>query len=101
MPAKSKAKALQEASQQEADERRVRFMIVDDNAAEYHMEKPESVVRGILDPETPDAFIEVPIEPRMQASIKHHYLHTSRIAHLYLHDELTPDTPPTPESKGG
>lgn len=90
-----------EASQQESLERKIRFMITTDTGVEYHMEKPESVVVGILDPDVSDAFIEVPIPANLQMAVKHRYLHTTRIGILDLHDELTPDTPPTPEAKGG
>lgn len=100
MPAKSKAKAMQEASQADVQERHVRFMITDDKGLEYHMDKPESVVRGIIDPDTPDAFIEVPVPANLATSVKHRFLHTNRIAVLDLHDELTPDAQPS-EAKGG
>lgn len=97
MPAKSRAKAMQETSQQEVEERRIRVTIIDDNTAEYHLNPVESVVRGILDPDVADVFIEVPIPPHLRGVILHNYLHTSRIAHLYLHDELLP----LEETKGG
>ena len=101
MPAKSKAKQMQEASQAETEERRVRITIIDNKAYEYHLTPHESVARGILDPDTPDAFIEVPVDPALKNSVVHAYLHTSQVAKLYLHDELTPDQPPAPETKGG
>ena len=97
MPEKSKAKAMQEASQRETEERRVRITIIDNKAFEYHLTPYESVARGILDPDVPDAFIEVPIEPNLKGSVLHAYLHTSQVAKLFLHDELTP----IKESKGG
>ena len=84
----SKAKAMHEASKQVSDERRVRITIIDDKAYEYHLTPYESVIRAILDPETPDAFIEVPLEPHLVGRVAHAYLHTSRIAKLYVHDEL-------------
>lgn len=101
MPTKSKAKAMQEASQQETEERRVRITVIDTKAYEYHLTPYESVARGILDPDTPDAFIEVPVEPHLQGVVVHAYLHTSQVAKLYLHDELSPEQPPAPEAKGG
>ena len=100
MPAKSKARAMQEASQQDAQERRIAITIIDTKAFEYHLNAYESVVRGILDPDTPDAFLEVPTEKNLQGSVMHTYLHTSQIAKFYLHGELTPDAP-APETKGG
>ena len=102
IPEKSRAKKIQEASATPSEERRVRMTVVDDKAYEYHLNPYESVARGIIDPDTPDVFIEVPIDPRLKESVLHAYLHTSRIARLYLHDELTPDAPPAPTSgKGG
>ena len=95
---KSKAKEMQEASQQDTDERHVRITIIDNKAYEYHLNPHESVVRGILDPDTSDAFIEVPVEPNLRGAVAHAYLHTSQVAKLYLHDELTPDEKP---EKGG
>jgi len=85
----SKAVAMQKASQQETEERRVRVTIIDTKAYEYHLNPHESVVRGILDPDTPDAFIEVPVEPHLQGVVKHAYVNTNQIAKLYLHDELS------------
>ena len=102
MPAKSGAKKAQETSQQASTERRVRMTIIDRSAFEYHLNPYESVARAILDPDVPDVFIEVPIEPNLRGVVLHSYLHTSQIAKLYLHDELTPDAqPPAPEAKGG
>lgn len=87
MPEKSKAKAMQDTSAAvESTERDIRITIVDDRAFEYHLVRRESVVRGILDPETPDAFIEVPCSIQ---GVVHAYLHTSRIGKFYLHDELS------------
>lgn len=87
----SKAKAIHEASKQTSEERKVRVTIIDDKAFEYHLTPYESVLRGILDPDVPDVFIEVPIEPNLRGSVMHAFLHTSRIAKFYLHDELTND----------
>lgn len=86
---KSKAKKMQEASQAVEEERRVRVTVIDDKAFEYHLTPYESVVKGILDPDTPDTFIEVPVAPHLRGTVLHDFMHTSRIAHLWLHDELT------------
>ena len=87
MPEKSKAKAMQDTSAAaESTERDIRITIVDDRAFEYHLVRRESVVRGILDPDTPDTFIEVPCSIQ---GVVHAYLHTSRIGKFYLHDELS------------
>jgi len=94
---KSKAKEMQEASQQESDERHIRITIIDTKAYEYHLNPHESVVRGIIDPDTPDAMIEVPVEPHLKGVVLHAYLSTNQIAKLYLHDELSVDTPPEQE----
>jgi hypothetical protein len=86
---KSKARIMQETSASESKERRIRLTVIDNKATEYHLNPYESVVKGILDPDTPDAFIEVPIEPMLRSSVVHAFLHTSQIAKLYVHDELT------------
>ena len=89
---KSKAKVMQEISASESKERRIRMTVIDQKATEYHLNPYESVVKGILDPDVPDAFIEVPIEPMLKSSVVHAYLHTSQIAKLYVHDELSQET---------
>ena len=66
----------------------IRVTIIDDKAFEYHLSLRESVLRGILDPDTPDAFIEVPVPSGIQG-VKHAYLHTSRIAKFYQHTEFS------------
>ncbi len=102
--AKSKVKRIFETSQDSAhQERQVRVTIIDDKAFEYHLQPYESVLKGILDPDVPDTFIEVPVEPHLQGVVKHAYLHTSRITKLYLHDELTneEDTASIKAVKGG
>ena len=101
---KSKARKMLETSADDThQERQVRITIIDDKALEYHLTPYESVLRGILDPDVPDTFIEVPIEPHLQGVVKHAYLHTSRIAKFYLHDELTneDDTGKQKAVKGG
>jgi len=85
---KSRGKQLQEASQQKSDERLIRFMITDDRNFEYHLVKPESVVKGIIDADIPDVFLEVDVPAHLKTSVKHRYLHTSRIAILDVFDEL-------------
>ena len=100
MPQKSNAKLVQEASQQESDERHIRITIIDTKAFEYHLNPHESVVKGILDPDTPDCFIEVPVEPHLKNIVLHAYLHTSQVAKFYLHDELSVDSS-KPQVKGG
>lgn len=89
MPEKSRAKKMFETSAQQSQERRVRITVIDSKAFEYHLTPYESVARGILDPDVPDTFIEVPTEPNLKGSVAHTYLHTSQIAKLYLHDELS------------
>ncbi len=99
MPAKSKAKVMLETSQQESEERRVRITIIDRSAYEYHLNPYESVARGIIDPDVADTFIEVPTAKHLVGVVVHTYLHTSQIALLYLHDELTEIK--SEEPKGG
>lgn len=97
---KSKAKKMLETSAQESKERKVRITVIDSKAYEYHLTPYESVARGILDPDVPDTFIEVPTEPNLKGSVVHTYLHTSQIAKLYLHDELSIDEPTNDEDTG-
>ena len=101
---KSKARRILEASADDTlQERQVRITIIDDKAFEYHLTPYESVLRGILDPDVPDTFIEVPVPPELKGVVLHSYLHTSRIAKFYLHDELTneDDTGKKQAVKGG
>jgi hypothetical protein len=92
---KSKAKRMLEASADDThQERQVRVTIIDDKAYEYHLTPYESVLRGILDPDVPDTFIEVPVPPELKGSVKHTYLHTSRIAKFHQHDEFTVEEAP-------
>lgn len=95
---KSRARKMQEASVQVTEEQRIRLTVIDDKGFEYHLNPHESVVRDILDPDVPDVFIEVPIEPSLQGHVKHTYLHTSRIAKLHQHDEFSVEAP-APEKK--
>ena len=88
---KSKARIMQETSASESKERRIRMTVIDNKATEYHLNPYESVAKSILDPDVPDAFIEVPIEPLLKSSVVHAYLHTSQIAKLYVHDEFSQD----------
>ena len=83
---KSRAKKLQEDSQQkETVERDIRITIRLDSGFEYHLVRPENVVRGILDPDVPDCFIQVPCSLQ---SVIGRYIHTSRIKELDVHDEV-------------
>lgn len=49
-----------------------------DNSFEHHLLLPRSVVEGILDPDTPDAFIEVPC----QLNGMKRFLHTSYVKEI-------------------
>lgn len=91
---KSRAKRMQEAAQlptadveEKPKEQSIRITLRTSVGAEYHLEKPATVVRGILDPDTPDALIEVPIMPPNSA-VKRRFIHTNQIAELDIHDEL-------------
>jgi hypothetical protein len=75
-PAKSRAKIIQEHSEQAASqpmtsEERLATTLRTDVGFEYHLDLPRSVVQGIIDPDVPDAFIEVPCKQ----------LHTRRFLH--------------------
>jgi hypothetical protein len=100
MPEKSRARKILETSAQKSEERRVRITVIDAKAFEYHLTPYESVARGILDPDVADTFIEVPTEPNLRGSVVHTYLHTSQIAKLYLHDELSLEEPTNDDDTG-
>ena len=80
MPTKS-AKALQAKSEQQAvqqAEQRLATTLRTMNGFEYHLDLARSVVEGILDPDTDDAFIEVPC-PVIGAK---RFLHTSNVKEI-------------------
>jgi hypothetical protein len=91
--AESSAVAMQKASQQETEERRIRVTLITTLSYEYHLNPHERVVKGILDPDTPDAFIEVPVEPHLKGVVKHAFVNTNQVAKMYLHDELQQEEP--------
>lgn len=85
-PGKSRAKKLQEDSLSEVvDDPIIRITVILDNAHEIHLTRPESVVRGLVDPDVPDCFIQIPCE---LPSVKHRLIHTSRVKELLIHDEV-------------
>jgi hypothetical protein len=86
---KSLARQLQEVSHAETNERQIRMTIIDDKSVEYHLVKAESVVKGIISPDISDVFIAVPVPEYLKGSVVRSYLHTSRIARLWLHDDLS------------
>ena len=54
------AKAIQAISKvPPRDEPRLPVTLRTDNGFEYHLDLPQSVIEGILDPDVPDVFIEV------------------------------------------
>lgn len=92
MADKSAAKKLQEKTEQSPEpkqEQIINITITTDNGFEYHMSKPESVVRDIISPDVPDCLIEVPIPAHMRNSVKYRFLHTNRIATLDVHNEMS------------
>ena len=64
----------------------IRITIRTATGFEYNLEKPASVVRDIINPEVPDALIEVPIPTDVR--VLHRFIHTNQIAELDLHDEM-------------
>ncbi len=74
-PQKS-AKAMQEQSERTAAaEEKLAVALRAQNNYEYHLNLPRSVVEGILDPEIPDCFIEVPCPVQNMRR----FLHTSYV----------------------
>jgi hypothetical protein len=84
------------------EEAQIRITACTDVGFKYHLTFPASVIRDLLDPDIGDAYLEIPIPPELKDSgIKHHYLHTTRIAELYIHDELPPKEAEKPGRKVG
>lgn len=86
---RSRAKKLLEDSQKDIqpseNERMIRITVRLDTGFEYSLVKSEAVVRGILDPDVPDCFIEVPCSV---LGVVGRYIHTSRIKEIDVHDEV-------------
>ena len=76
---KSPAKAMQELSEAPPhDEQKLPVTLRVENSYEYHLDLVQRVVEGILDPDTPDAFIEVPCTvPNTKR-----FLHTSYVKEI-------------------
>lgn len=74
---KSPAKALQEQSEVLLVKpvEKLAVTLRTDVGFEYHLDLPRPVVEGLIDPDTPDAFIEVPC----QLAGMQRFLHTSYI----------------------
>ena len=66
----------------------IRVTIQDQNGAEYHITLSAQEVRDILDPEVPDRYIPIPVPAELKGSVRQQFLHSSRAARLWLHDEL-------------
>ena len=66
----------------------IRCTIIDQNGSEYHLVLDSAEVRAILDPRVPDRYIPIPVPAELKGSVRHQYLHSSRAARLWLHDEL-------------
>ena len=89
---KSKAKVMQEASDQLAtQERMITVTARKSTGFEYHLSLPESVVKGIIDGDTPDVRIRIPVPHALSASVKYRYVLSSIFEEIDIHDELTPD----------
>lgn len=103
------AKKMQQITEQPpAAEQKIRLTVWMDTAFHFALELPARAVCDLLDPDVPDAFIEVPVgslddNPQRSGSVKATYLHTSRIARIDLHDALPqPETEkPQTEKRGG
>lgn len=85
-------------------EPKIRITVWTDTSFHFPLQLPAAAVRDLLDPEVPDAFIEVPVgtlDDSVQGSrsVKATYLHTSRIARIDVHDDLPPA--PSKVQQGG
>lgn len=86
----SKAKIMQIASEQAAGlERLVRVTARKNQGQEYHLLLPESVVRGIVDGDTPDVRIRVPIPRELAGSVRYRYVLASIFEEIDIHDEMS------------
>lgn len=80
--------AAKNTQQEVAQEQQVRLTLRTSAGFEYHLVKPASVVRDIIDPAVSDRFIEVPVPDAVKGSVKKKYIHTSVIKELDVHDDL-------------
>lgn len=77
----SSAKSVQAKSEQTAtqqEEQRIATTLRTATGFEYHLDLARSVIEGILDPDIPDAFLEVPCPVRDTRR----FLHTSNIKEI-------------------
>ncbi len=73
------AKAMQEQSERkQVEEEKLAVALRAQNNYEYHLELARSVVEGILDPDVPDCFIEVPCPVQNMRR----FLHTSYVKEI-------------------
>lgn len=76
--AKSAAKAMQATSSAPGDEPRLPVTLRARNGYEYHIDMARSVAEALIDPDVPDAFIEVPCP----VAGSRRFLHTSEIKEI-------------------
>jgi len=87
------AKKMQQVTERPpAAEQKIRLTVWEDSSYHFELILPAAAVRDLLDPDVPDAFIEIPI-PLDVHNVKVRYLHTSRIARIDVHDDLPPVVP--------
>lgn len=84
---KSPAKAMQDESVAPLPPAKINVTLRTDTGYEYHLELAQEVVDGILNPDVPDAFIEVPARAIGGQALHglRRYLHTSYIKEIDVH----------------
>lgn len=89
LPGKSAAKQMQDKSIKPPEkDPEVSITAILDNGHEISLVLPESVVRLLVDPDVPNAFIQVPIPDVHKNSVRQKFLHTSRFKEVWLHNDL-------------
>lgn len=92
LPQKSRAKLMQQKAEKPSkNDPMVNITVILDNGYKEHLTLPESVVLGILDPDVPDAFLE--LKPQAAPGGTPHpqerrFIHTSRFREVITHSEI-------------
>lgn len=92
LPQKSRAKIMQQKAEKPSkNDPMINITVILDNGYKEHLSLPESVVLGILDPDVPDAFLEVKVQPP-PGGVPHpqdrRFIHTSRFREVLTHNEI-------------
>lgn len=74
----------------EPSERLIRVSLRLDSGLEHNMSLPLSTVQDIMNRQTSDFFLEIPVQryENVNQPIKHRLMHTSRIREIDIFDEV-------------